>query len=826
MSRLHSAFALAALALAGCGSGGGDGGTPPEDYYLMISSSPPAITMSQGGSATVTVIVTRGGGFPGVISLEVQGLPSYMTGTFSPATLTGTTTQSTLTVAADVTVPPASYSFVIRASGSGVDPAVTQPITCLVTEPPGFTLSLTNPTVSITQGETGTAVIQVQRTGGWTGRVTLAVEGAPAEVSAAFDPNPATAGQSTLTIAVPAATAAGSYPLTVKGTGAGVADRTVALTLEVKDAGTAGFTLTANPEQVLVNQGGTGTSLIAVHRTGGFAGTVQFFPEGMPAGIAPSFAPPSTTGNATTLTVAAGATMQPGDHPLTVRGEAAGLPAQRVNLTVRVVEVAGFAITASPAAVTVSPGSPDQVVQVTIQRTGGYAGEVALAVTGLPASVTATVNPPATTGTSATVTLSAASGAPAGSYTATITATANGMPNRTAQVAVTVVQSGTSIVWRFCGSNPLPVFLAFQDGSSPFTAVTAAGDGSFTTTIASARGAVVIVQPIAGYTIQLRYASTAELQAMAAAQCTAPLVTKTVHGTVANVPANQYYAVAIAGAQAIVPPGGATAYTLDKVLDGVRDLVAGLATVGTDVAVPSRFIIRRDLNPAAGSSLPVLDFAGSEAFDPASGTLAIAGLPGAAKRDVNFGFLTANGTTSMTGSTEQTVATQLPWYGVPAAKLRAGDLHTIVAETDDVFPGHRQEVTLYTHDVAARSITFAAELAPPAVVVHATTPVYRLRAAGNFGSTGTAYGGIAEVTFAQSDRTWILSQTRAWTGTSTNYDLRTAILTNLAGWNESLYGVRPGSLVDWKVVCSGAATFTPADGATLQRMQFTGQLTP
>jgi hypothetical protein len=48
----------------------------------------------------------------------------------------------------------------------------------------------------------------------------------------------------------------------------------------------------------------------------------------------------------------------------------------------------------------------------------------------------------------------------------------------------------------------------------------------------------------------------------------------------------------------------------------------------------------------------------------------------------------------------------------------------------------------------------------------------------------------------------------------------------LPGWNEALYGVKPGSLVTWSVLCSGAGGIAPIDGATLHRMEFTGELTP
>jgi hypothetical protein len=75
--------------------------------------------------------------------------------------------------------------------------------------------------------------------------------------------------------------------------------------------------------------------------------------------------------------------------------------------------------------------------------------------------------------------------------------------------------------------------------------------------------------------------------------------------------------------------------------------------------------------------------------------------------------------------------------------------------------------------------------------------------------------------------TWIVSQTRAWTGTSSNYDLRTPILIGLTGWNESLYGVKGGDQVSWyAVMASKGAEFVPGDGATLQRYTVGGRLVP
>jgi hypothetical protein len=411
-----------------------------------------------------------------------------------------------------------------------------------------------------------------------------------------------------------------------------------------------------------------------------------------------------------------------------------------------------------------------------------------------------------------------------------------------------VVLTGTSIVWRFCGPNPAPVFLAIQDGSTPFAAVTPAGDGSYTTTFASTRGAVAIVQPglpeppetappglrapartigrvvalQAGYTTQVRYASIAELQALAAAQCPPSVATKTVHGSVANVPAGNLYTAALGGALALGIPGASPNFTLDRVMDGLRDLIAGRATPLGDGAVPDALILRRDHNPLRGSTLALLDFASAEAFAPASAQLDVS----PANAEVFLGFRTANGTVGLFGFLGDPAATRT-WFGIPGNRLRTGDLHTLSASISMSGPFRLRELELYSSGVGTRSITLADEPAMPVVEVHAITPVIRLRAAGDFGSTGTAFAGIAQATFAQADRAWIVSQTRAWTGTSSIYDLRTAVLTGLAGWNESVYGVKGGDQVSWYVMMAGkGAEFVPADGAVLQRYTAGGQLVP
>lgn len=100
---------------------------------------------------------------------------------------------------------------------------------------PSLTLALASSSLVIQQGQAAPDDVTLTRTN-FTANVTLELEGAPAGVTFAFAPNPATATTSTLTITVEATVAPGDYPLTVRGTAVGLADRTVPLTLTVTTA--------------------------------------------------------------------------------------------------------------------------------------------------------------------------------------------------------------------------------------------------------------------------------------------------------------------------------------------------------------------------------------------------------------------------------------------------------------------------------------------------------------------------------------------------------------------------------------------------------------
>jgi hypothetical protein len=84
---------------------------PPAASDFTLSVSPTSSTVTQGMSTTYTVTITRSGGFAGSVAFSVSGLGAGQTGTFNPASTTGTT--STLTIATTATAATGTFPFTI-----------------------------------------------------------------------------------------------------------------------------------------------------------------------------------------------------------------------------------------------------------------------------------------------------------------------------------------------------------------------------------------------------------------------------------------------------------------------------------------------------------------------------------------------------------------------------------------------------------------------------------------------------------------------------------------------------------------------------------------
>jgi hypothetical protein len=201
------------------------------------------------------------------------------------------------------------------------------------------------------------------------------------------------------------------------------------------------------PATINVAPGGSGTSAVSITRTDPFAGDVSLSASGAPSGVTISFDPATVAAGdvSSTVTAAAGASVDAGSYPITISADGSGVEAATTTLTLVVVDAGAgsFTLAASPTTLTAAVGAAAVTSNIAIARTAPFAGAVALAVTGAPSGVTATVTPASAAGASATLSVQAVSGAVNGTYPLVVRGTATGLADATATVGVTVTGGAT-----------------------------------------------------------------------------------------------------------------------------------------------------------------------------------------------------------------------------------------------------------------------------------------------------------------------------------------------------------------------------------------------
>ena len=187
---------------------------------------------------------------------------------------------------------------------------------------------------------------------------------------------------------------------------------------------------------------GAGTNYtVNIARTGGFADAVSLSVSGLPSGAAATFSPNNTTANTSTISVTTSTTTPVGSYAATITGVGGGLThTTSVTLVVQAPAASGYSLSATPSSRSVVRGSRTSYT-VTITRTGGFTGAVAMSVSGLPGGAAASFNPASTTGTSSTMTVTTSRTTRTGTYTLTITGV-NGTVTRS--ITVSLVITGTT----------------------------------------------------------------------------------------------------------------------------------------------------------------------------------------------------------------------------------------------------------------------------------------------------------------------------------------------------------------------------------------------
>lgn len=312
-----------------------NGNIAPPGYYMLFilnSAGVPsnatfvqvlAATANQAPAATITSPSSDATVNPGG-SVAFAGTGSDPDGTITAYAWSfpgGNPASSTLPTPGNVAYStPGTYTASLSATDNGglTSPLVTRSVTVS-----SFSLSATPSSQAVPQGSGASYTATVAAQNGFTGTVTFSVTGLPSGATATFTPGSiAGAGTTTMQVSTTAATPAGSYALTVRGT-SGPLVRTANVTLVVSVAGD--FSLSTTPSSRTLSRGASTTYNVTVAPLQGFSSTVNLSIGGLPKFVTASFSPPSIAQSGTSvLTVASKKQTKPGTYTLSITGSSGG----------------------------------------------------------------------------------------------------------------------------------------------------------------------------------------------------------------------------------------------------------------------------------------------------------------------------------------------------------------------------------------------------------------------------------------------------------------------------------------------------------------------
>lgn len=843
MSRLTTSRRLALLlvtaSVAACG--GGDSGTqpPPPQPSFTLTLSGATLSVAQEGTNTLTANIGRGGNFAGAVNLSVSGAPTGVNATFSPSSVSSTSTSSTLTVTAAPNAAPGNYTLTVRGQATGLtDQTATVALT--VTAKPAIAVTLAPTSVSVGQGGATTYTATVARTN-FTGAVAVAVTGAPTGVTTTVTN---AADVYTVAVAVAASAATGTYTLTTTASGTGVTAASANFTLTVAAPAAASIALSAAPAAVSIQAGGAAvTSTVTIARTNYTGAVVVAVQSGLPNGVTTVNTPSGpTTTNSVGVAFTAAASTTPGTYNVVLQGSGANVTADTVHvaLTVTAAPASSVTLAASPAALTVQAGASGST-DINITR-NNFAGSVQLAATGAPAGVTPTLNPATTTQNTSKLDVAVGVGAAPGTYPITVTASGTGITNASVVVNLTVtpVSSGGSITWQFCGpASELPIWVAKQDGpaTAPWTQVTASSANSYSFDITT-QGAVAFVTQGSnnGYTLTIEYGTKGELQAKASAHCQFPTL-KTVTGTVSGFGTNNadIVSVAFGNASPTTPPSfAAPNFTINNAPDGPRDLVGTRSSF--DINNPTaglalnRIFLKRGLNPPNNGSVGTVDFGGGDAFAPDTKQVTINGIAAGEQAGANAVFITNTQTFAFLGQTLLASGSTANLFTVPSARTVAGDVHAITASAvvlSGTLASEMRLVTAAFRDPTNQTVTLGARMNAPAVTVAASAPYARLRSVAVKQSDYPDFYNASFTQVSATPRSTIITMSSAYLGSAGSFDVTVPDFTGVGGWSNA-WGLQAGVSTIWSVGMTGwiSGTGGLVEGSVFRTAQRQGQITP
>jgi endoglucanase len=425
-----------------------------------------------------------------------------------------------------------------------------------------------------------------------------------------------------------------------------------------------------------------------------------------------------------------------------------------------------FALSASPASLTINRGASGTST-VTITRSGGFTGAVDLSVSGSPTGVSSSIAP--TTGDSRVLTLTASSTATLGPATVTITGTGGGL-TRTATISVNIAQPQTPDF----ALSASPTSLNVARGASGTSTITITRTGGFTAGVtftagAAPTGVTVSFSPNAATggnsVMTVSASSTAALGAVTLSVSGAGGgLTRTLsfNLTVSDVPTPDF-TLSINPASLTINRGASGTSTITITRTGGFTAGVSLTAGGLPTGVTANF----NPSPATGGS-SLLTLSASSTATLGAATITVTGVNGALTRTTTVSLTVNEGGGGGNGgvTVASAINSNTPWYNEQAVRLNntgaitALSVTIVIQRTTGVgFNGQFNTVggqILQSNTVTASTITYQFTLASGQTLGPGTNRTFAAQAGGNgtlhptAGDTWVVSYTTGGVTFTQS----------------------------------------------------------------------------
>ena len=374
------------------------------DVYLVVKvpdftilATPDSLVVRQGEQGNYTVSLTSLYGFSSPCTLTVEGLPTNVTGVFTPPNVTPTGS-STLTITADLAAIINKYPLIITgkqiSAKGGAVLAHSDTVLLDLRSTKDFDLTAFPETLHVAIGETSSCKVKLTAISGFNAPCSLLVSSFPSEISGGFVSSVLTPTDSTslhITASCNALVTTTPYPLTITAKEiAGSAQHNKQVWFLV-DPTTKDYTLESKPDTQEVMAGDSTIYNVLIHRHACFTRACTLSIEnGLPPGAAYYFKPNIIPDNdsISELVVSSGSSTA-GVYKLIIRSKAT---VRIVKDTVTIV-VKDFSVSSSQDTAIVTKGQ-SVGIGITVNSLFGFAEQCTLMTSISVSTKSVPPNPP------------------------------------------------------------------------------------------------------------------------------------------------------------------------------------------------------------------------------------------------------------------------------------------------------------------------------------------------------------------------------------------------------------------------------------------------